>query len=292
MNAAKTMIIHTVSHNTGDGASDVLLTETCPSAGPVLAFAKRDSDANVVRIPDWNFYDWPAAHLIPWEDLSNVMREHSQKLPWATRIGQLFGRAAHIGHTRDVLSKYQNALAASPSWNVQIKDWKAEPASFTTLLDHCKYKYLLHTAGNTYSGRLKFLTLCGSAIIFPADAWKECWYPMLQNGTNVYMADTVTMENKAAPILQALASLQADDDLAQSLAHGAHELAYKILSKRNINAYMFQLLQKYSSLMDFQVERHPDAVPLEQSLLGPPPAAAPQRSCRLCPSSLRSAGTS
>lgn len=186
-----------------------------------------------------------------------------------------------MGSTRAVLHDNQKNLSALPAWQVRIGDWKNEPGLFASLLQHCKYKYLLHTAGNTYSGRLKFLTLCSSAIIFPQDDWQEFWYGMLNNGSNMYIVDRVTPENKGAPILEALADLQADDALASRLAQGSHSLAYEVLSKHNINLYMLRLLNEYSRLLKFKVVRHPDAVQLEESLMGAP--ATLRRTCSLCP---------
>lgn len=209
------------------------------------------------------------------------MLEHSKSLPWPDRIPHLFGRAAPLGRAREILHSHQHNLSSLPAWQVRIGDWKNERGLFASLLEHCKYKFLLHTAGHTYSGRLKFLTLCGSAIIFPKDEWQEFWYGLLKNGTNIYMVDSSSDENKGAPILKALDDLRGNDTLALSLAHGAHTLGYEVLSKYNINLYMLRLLREYSKLLKFQVKRHPDSVQLEESLMGVPTMSA--RTCTLCP---------
>ncbi|POS80979.1 hypothetical protein DHEL01_v200607 [Diaporthe helianthi] len=39
--------------------------------------------------------------------------------------------------------------------------------------DFCKYKYILHTEGVTYSGRFQFLQLCASVVITPPIGWMQ-----------------------------------------------------------------------------------------------------------------------
>jgi len=55
-------------------------------------------------------------------------------------------------------------------------------------------RYLLHLAGYTYSGRLKYLLACASPVIFASqeDMHVEFWHHMLRNGTNiVFMSELV-----------------------------------------------------------------------------------------------------
>lgn len=42
---------------------------------------------------------------------------------------------------------------------------------FVSLVDHCKYKYLLNWPGHSYSARLKALLQCGSAVVYPSNDW-------------------------------------------------------------------------------------------------------------------------
>lgn len=205
---------------------------------------------------------------MPWEDLSGVMRKHSKGIPWDQRLSQLFGRATKLGPAREILLQNQAELGKSASWQVRIVDWKQHPAEWVSLLKHCNYKFLLHTGGASYSGRLKFLTMCGSAIIFPQDPWQEFWYPLLQNGSNIYFTEAITPENKGLPILDALEHLQSNESLAAHIGKGAETVAYEALTKRNILLYIAELLHQYSQLMGFLVSVHPAAVTLEESLMG------------------------
>ncbi len=39
--------------------------------------------------------------------------------------------------------------------------------------DFCRYKYVIHTEGVTYSGRLQFLQMCASVLLTPPMAWRQ-----------------------------------------------------------------------------------------------------------------------
>lgn len=50
------------------------------------------------------------------------------------------------------------------------------------------FQVLLHIAGVSNSGRFKYLLGCGSPVVafdLPGHRYKEWWFGLLQNGTNV-----------------------------------------------------------------------------------------------------------
>ena len=64
----------------------------------------------------------------------------------------------------------------------------APPHGFLSLAEHARYKYLLHIPGISYAGRLKYLLLTNSTVIYvqkaPAYEYREFWYDYLQDGVN------------------------------------------------------------------------------------------------------------
>ena len=67
-------------------------------------------------------------------------------------------------------------------------DWQSEGC--VTMHDHCSHRFLLHLQGNTYSSRLKYLLLCGSAVFMPQQEFEEWWYPAIP------CADTADEDNE------------------------------------------------------------------------------------------------
>ncbi|KAK9836704.1 hypothetical protein WJX74_006456 [Apatococcus lobatus] len=161
-------------------------------------------------------------------------------------------------------------------------DWASDRSTFVSFLDHCRFRYLLHTPGHTYSGRLKYLPFCGSAIVMPDSPWEEFWYGMLEHGKNVYRTPAVNSKQDTIVAVQAAEELERDDALAQQIAHGAQELAQNVLTTQNIQLFMLALLRRYAELMDFRVALHQDAVTIEESLLGQSYRLPKDRTCPYC----------
>jgi hypothetical protein len=64
---------------------------------------------------------------------------------------------------------------------------------FTTLEEHCAYKYLLHLPGVTYAARLKYLLFCNATVLAPMlgksgsqkkGGWFEFYYHSLEAGAH------------------------------------------------------------------------------------------------------------
>lgn len=51
---------------------------------------------------------------------------------------------------------------------------------FMSVYEHCKYKYLLHIPGNSYSARLKYLLGCGSVVLVMPSEFQEFWYHLMK----------------------------------------------------------------------------------------------------------------
>ena len=79
------------------------------------------------------------------------------------------------------------AATLNRSWS-DVKDinWHDEQSMDKDLLsmeEHCKYKFVAHTEGNSYSGRLKYLQNCRSVIIAHTMDWIQHYqHLMLPSG--------------------------------------------------------------------------------------------------------------
>ncbi|KAI1302010.1 hypothetical protein F5Y03DRAFT_215041 [Xylaria venustula] len=112
--------------------------------------------------------------------------------PRAGRLRQNLVRA--FGTSTDE-SKNKNANRESASrWaDIEALDWSSSSSSSKTtqgkqttdgkadrnasnalpIEDFCRYKYIIHTEGVTYSGRFQFHNLCASVVLTPPLAWMQ-----------------------------------------------------------------------------------------------------------------------
>ncbi len=79
------------------------------------------------------------------------------------------------------------AAAQGYEWNdLAPLDWKNKEG-FTTMEDHCKWKFHAFPEGMTYSGRLRYLQNCRSVIITHEPRWIQHW-------THLYNSDPTSAD--------------------------------------------------------------------------------------------------
>jgi hypothetical protein len=112
-------------------------------------------------VPDWTLTRFPhfPANLPEIDEAAKGITAAARQKPWFNRSSLLF----FVGQNHGGAQRYQAYELA-----VKTKGWgliggiggkgygyQQEHISHHTLEDHCKYKYLLHLAGNGGSARLK-----------------------------------------------------------------------------------------------------------------------------------------
>ncbi|KAK9831249.1 hypothetical protein WJX74_009428 [Apatococcus lobatus] len=255
----------------------------CPEQGPVLVMTKQPHHDHCIMYPDFTFWDWEEAYAVPWQDMQKVMKEAAGQEPWKGRKELLFARAFNLGEARNTLKDNEGDLGNHELMDVRIIDWHADPGLFVDLQQHCQYKWLLHTAGNTYSARLKYLLFCKSAVVLPDSPWQEFFYHMLQAGHNVLRVEALTRDNKAAHLPAVARYLQEHDEEAEEIGQAGAAFARKHLSRESVALYYKELIESYAGLMKFKPTVHPDAVPIEKSLLNDLTRPFHERTCNICP---------
>lgn len=66
----------------------------------------------------------------------------------------------------------------------QTSFWEPHFAKIVLPADHCEHKYLLHSEGNSYSGRSKFILGCASAVVMHKLEWTQHFHPALVTGAD------------------------------------------------------------------------------------------------------------
>lgn len=99
---------------------------------------------------------------------------------WDRKRDQLLWRGAIMGLP---LRKDFIAKTKDKSWaDVKAIEWHNDESMSSDLKsmdEHCQYKFLAHTEGNSYSGRLKYLQNCRSVIVAHSMDWIQHHYPLM-----------------------------------------------------------------------------------------------------------------
>ncbi len=149
-------------------------------------------------MPHWSFWAWPALPFVgslaraaaAIDVLEAASPAFARKDPRAVWRGtKRYSSAHHPGMREKLLA----ATRDGANWaDVQELAWeKADPVSTTGAvaaadgtngvvatnslpIEHfCRYKYVVHTEGITYSGRLQLLQMCRSVVLTPPIAWLQ-----------------------------------------------------------------------------------------------------------------------
>ena len=141
-------------------------------------------------VADFNFWAWPEVGIDDYEDTCKQIVESSQKEP---EYNKLFW--AGNTNTNPIRKKFKEMVKNDTSIVVDdVGDWYPDTnfpsiekeakkimlntasGTFTTLPDHCKYKYLIDFLGNGYSGRAKHLLHSGRPLFYQERHWNEYWF--------------------------------------------------------------------------------------------------------------------
>lgn len=240
----------------------------CSRLGPTFSISKlpEERESHCVNMPDFSFQGWPEQFLPPWQLTRSLLQNAADNQPWRKRSDVLFWKGGNTHPERDILVN-SNMLQQSGMAQVHFVNF-SNAATYVSLPEHCHHKYLLNMEGYSYSSRLKYIMACGSAIIYPNKRYTEFWYHMLDE-TNHIPVERTSPENRGAPILSALKKLKADESRAERIGKAAQHLVLEVLHPDNVDRYFAELIIQYSKLMTFDVELHPDVLPVDVILLRP-----------------------
>jgi len=147
-------------------------------------YARRPEDTNIWLVPDFGYWSWPEPKVgtVREVQMKAEWAEEMGGFPWKSKLGKLFWRGATMN-----LELREKFLAASQteSWSdVKSLNWKDKESiadDLKPMPEHCHYKYIAHTEGNTYSGRLKYLQNCRSVVVAHKMDWIQHHYPLMRS---------------------------------------------------------------------------------------------------------------
>jgi hypothetical protein len=101
---------------------------------------------------------------------------------WDRKVKKLLWRGATMG--LKLREKLLEVTHDEPWADVKALNWKNKDSmtnDLKSMPEHCQYKYLAHTEGNSYSGRLKYLQSCKSVIVAHKMDWIQHHHPLMRS---------------------------------------------------------------------------------------------------------------
>ncbi|KAI0182513.1 hypothetical protein EV127DRAFT_354734 [Xylaria flabelliformis] len=157
-------------------------------ADPELLVTQDGSEKRFFPIPHFSFYAWPLPFIGSLPRAAKEIASIEAELPFTSKIPRAIWRGttwfnnARAGRLRQNLVRAFGTAESSPGTNPRAKKWadiealdwsggQRNASNALSIEDFCRYKYIIHTEGVTYSGRFQFHNLCASVVITPPVAW-------------------------------------------------------------------------------------------------------------------------
>lgn len=148
-------------------------------------FDDGNPNARTFLMPHFSFWAWKLPFVGSMSRAAEAIQRvesataFASKIPKAVWRGTIWFNSVHNPRLR------ANLLAATKDkpwadvealkWDTVSKDASGARTASNALAieDFCRYKYVLHTEGVTYSGRFQFLQMCASVVITPPIGWMQ-----------------------------------------------------------------------------------------------------------------------
>ncbi|KAH8145906.1 uncharacterized protein LAJ45_10048 [Morchella importuna] len=185
------------------------------------ALTRRAADTDIWLMPDFGYYSWPETKVGTYAEVQQKILAAEHTSPWSSKRAKLVWRGAPM--TAHNIRQHLVDVTAGKSWaDVKYLDWNDKPALQRDLLampDHCGYKFVAHTEGASYSGRLKYLQNCRSVVVAHRLQWIQHHHPLLvSEGPE---QNFVEVDDEFVGLEAAMEELLADDARAERIAGNA-----------------------------------------------------------------------
>lgn len=155
-------------------------------AASSLSFARpvfSPSQKRILPMPHFSFWSWPLPFVTSIPDAERAItaledttsfKEKDPRAIWRGTTWFNNGAGSYPRLRQDLVAKVP---PDAPWADIQaLSHGGANPqemANAIPISDFCKYRYIVHTEGIGYSGRLQFHQLCASVLLTPAPEWMQ-----------------------------------------------------------------------------------------------------------------------
>ncbi|WEW58614.1 hypothetical protein PRK78_004082 [Emydomyces testavorans] len=159
--------------------------------GPIWTYSKREEDTWAWLMPDFGYWTWPEVNIgsyrqvrrgmVAIDDGTFIDGEYQAGIEFQDKHKQLFwrGNAATAPELRQKLLSVTHNKTWASVVSIDWSDGNNTKQNFVPITDHCRYMFLGHVEGRSYSGRGKYLQNCRSVFVTHKLEWHEAHHAAL-----------------------------------------------------------------------------------------------------------------
>jgi hypothetical protein len=223
--------------------------------GTFFGYTKQEGPEydNIWLMPNYAYWSWNYTHAPSWNSIRREIGEAEIERPWETKDPRVVWRGKiKMAALRAELVKVSEGKVWSDIKPVVINNAKDKHTrDVMDLRDFCGYKYTVQTEGTSYSGRLKYLQLCRSALITHPLEWEEFHTHLMRlAGSDVnFIEASANFTN-----LEAAMNYYRDNDAdAEKIARNSYEtFARRYLTPAAVTCYWRRLFWTWASVQGFE----------------------------------------
>lgn len=225
------------------------------------ALTRASDDVETWLMPDFGYFSWPENKISSYNHVQRRAREmeegspHSgpeqKAYPWKDKTPKLVWRGSEgpKGAPRRALV----SAAKDQPWGDALPihwDPKQGHVNVISMADHCRWKYVAHTEGVSYSGRLKYLQNCRSVVVSHRLTWRTHAMHLMRS-TPGPQQNFVEVQPDYTDLGEKMAWLLADDKRAERIAdNSARVFRDRYLSPAAEVCYWRKLFRAWASVSE------------------------------------------
>jgi hypothetical protein len=225
------------------------------SNGAFFGYTRKDTREydNIWMMPNYAYWSWNYTHAPSWNSIRREIDLAERKTPWHKKDPRVVWRGKiKMAELRKELVRIGDGKRWSDIKPVVINNaTDVHTKDVMNLRQFCGYKYTVQTEGTSYSGRLKYLQLCRSALITHPLEWQEFHTHLLSlSGPEInYIEASENFQNLEA----AMEYYRAHDDEAEEIARNSYEtFARRYLTPAAVTCYWRRMFWSWASVQGYE----------------------------------------
>ncbi|PLN76218.1 endoplasmic reticulum-resident kdel protein [Aspergillus taichungensis] len=188
---------------------------------PLWILARRPDEKAVWLMPDFGYWAWDNGNVDspigPYGRVVESIRRKEIGMPWSNKEAKLVwrGKLSFAPKMRRALLE----VARGQAWSdVKELDWRTKD-HFMSMEDHCRYRFIAHVEGRSYSASLKYRQACESVVIaHQLQFIQHHHYLLVSSGPD---QNFVEVQRDFADLPAKMQALLDDSELAERIARNS-----------------------------------------------------------------------
>ena len=221
-----------------------------PARGvPVWGYTKMDNPEyeDTWLMPDFGFFSWPEPKTGEYTEIRRAMKKIETDNPFEKKIPKIVWRGAPLSEGRDMLLEHSHGMDWADVRKINWKDKQDLKKDHLTMAEHCRYMFIAHVSGLSWSGQGKYVRNCHSVVVSQKLEWREIYDSAL-----VYSGpeqNAVRVADDWSDLEATMKTLLSNGETAKSIADNAKSmLRDRYLTPAAEACYWRKLIQGYASV--------------------------------------------